>query len=54
MSIDIRIINFKYNKREHPYDFTVDRKSPLGNPYLMEDRSQRERDRVCTIYIYLG
>lgn len=51
MSIDIRVMNFKYNKREYPYDFIVDRRSPLGNPYIMEDRSQRERDRVCNLYI---
>lgn len=28
----------------------VHRGTPLGNPFPMKDRSQKERDRVCDLY----
>lgn len=44
----IEICNLRTEKTAHPYDFTVDRGSVLGNPFVMH--SESERDEVCDKY----
>lgn len=43
--MSVQIINLR---TKEPYDFRCDRKSPIGNPYVMNDES--ERDKVCEEY----
>ena len=44
----INILNLRSGKPKHPWEFKVDRSSPLGNPYNMLHES--ERDIVCDKY----
>lgn len=44
----IEICNIKTTCLEYPYDFYIDRRSPLGNPFHMQNESQR--DFVCDRY----
>lgn len=46
MSIEIK--NMRNEKPTHKYDIRVDRKSCLGNPFIMSDESKR--DEVCDKY----
>ena len=47
----IRIVNLRdYELRENEVLVRVDRKSVLGNVFVMKDKSDRERDRVCDEY----
>ena len=46
----IEILNYKDAQPEFQYDFCVDRRSPIGNPFVMNNESQEERDRVCDQY----
>lgn len=44
----IEICNLRYSKPHKPYEFLIGRPSPVGNPFVMKNES--ERDRVCEIY----
>jgi len=44
----INIMNMRNVRPSEPYDFRVDRASPLGNPFRMSNESQR--DIVCDKY----
>ena len=44
----IKIKNLRRNQPSKDYDIKVDRSSPLGNPFYMEDESKR--DKVCDKY----
>jgi len=44
----IQIMNVKRTKPSKPYDFYVDRRTPLGNPFYM--RNENDRDEVCEKY----
>ena len=46
--MSIEICNLRKTKPSQPYDFKVDRSSPIGNPFEM--RSEMERDSVCDKY----
>ena len=46
--MSVQIINLRTGQ---PYDFRCDRKSPVGNPYIMHNES--ERDLVCEEYLKL-
>jgi hypothetical protein len=35
---------------ERPGDIRVDRTTPYGNPFRMQDSTDSERDRVCDLY----
>lgn len=42
-----------YRYKELGYSvFRIDRKTPVGNPYRMHDKSLAERDRVCDLYYH--
>ena len=43
--MSVQIINLRTRQ---PYDFRCDRRSPVGNPYIMDNES--ERDLVCEEY----
>jgi len=45
----IHICNLRYEILNTSYDFRVDRGSPLGNPYLI-DNITLTRDKVCDLY----
>lgn len=44
----IDIINLKDELPTHPYDFHIDRRVPVGNPYLL--KNEEDRDLVCDYY----
>lgn len=44
----IRIMNMRSVRPSLPYDFIVDRTSPLGNPFRMSN--EFKRDLVCDKY----
>ena len=44
----ITIHNLHIEKMNQPFDFRVDRKSVLGNPYFMQN--EKWRDEVCDKY----
>jgi len=44
----IQIKNLRYEKPKHEWDVKVDRTSILGNPFYMQNESQR--DEVCDKY----
>ena len=44
----IEICNLKNTKPEHPWDFGIHRRTPIGNPYFMENPSKR--NQVCDQY----
>jgi len=44
----INIKNLRKNQPSKDYDIKVDRSSPLGNPFYMEDESKR--NEVCDKY----
>jgi hypothetical protein len=44
----IYILNLKKERPRYPFDFKVDRTTPLGNPFFM--KSEKERDLVCDEY----
>lgn len=44
----IEIINSKDFKPSQPFDTYIDRRSPIGNPFILKDESQR--DLVCDKY----
>lgn len=43
-------MNLSGAKPEFAYDFIVDRRSPVGNPFIMKDESDEERNLVCDQY----
>ncbi len=45
---EIKIYNMRFTKPTHEWDFRVDRQSPVGNPFYMNDENQR--DIVCDKY----
>ena len=44
----IEIMNMRDEKPSKPYDFHIDRRSPVGNPYPMH--GEATRDAVCDDY----
>lgn len=44
----ITIKNLRSSKPKHPWDFKVDRSTPVGNPYNM--KLETDRDIVCNKY----
>lgn len=46
--MSITIMNLRNNKPSHPFDYYIDRRSPVGNPFPMGNETQR--DRVCDQY----
>lgn len=46
--MEIIICNLRNTRPQYPWDFRVDRVSPLGNPYKMPD--ERYRKQVCVSY----
>ena len=44
----IEILNLKNEQPSKPYDFYVDRRSPVGNPFHLKTESYR--DKVCDDY----
>lgn len=40
---DVEIINLKKEKPKYPYDFCIDRRTPVGNPYPLKSESKREQ-----------
>lgn len=49
--LDIKVVNLKgYVATEERLMIRVDRKSVLGNPYKMSDRSNAQREYVCDLY----
>lgn len=44
----IEIMNLKYVSQEYPFDFRIDRKTVLGNPFIL--RNEEDRDKVCDRY----
>ena len=46
--MSITIHNLKNEKPTEPYDFYVDRRSPVGNPFEMQ--TEKDRDKVCDYY----
>jgi hypothetical protein len=38
------------NKYKESFDIYIGRGSPWGNPFVMKDKSDAERDRVCDLY----
>ena len=38
------------NSRTHDYDIYIGRGSKWGNPFIMRNKSDAERDRVCDAY----
>ena len=51
----IEIMNLRDVRLFTPFDFRVDRRSPLGNPFVMTSSlaADRDRDRVCDEYAQL-
>lgn len=45
----IEIINMKDTKPSQKYDFIVDRRTPVGNPFIMNSQGTN-RDKVCDMY----
>lgn len=45
----ITIKNLRVEKPKEPWDFYIDRRSPVGNPYPLE--KEKDRDRVIEDYI---
>lgn len=45
---NIEIMNLQDTKPSKPYDFRVDRRTPLGNPFIMSHESRR--NSVCDSY----
>ena len=45
----IEIKNLRNEKPTEPWDFRVDRQTPLGNPFKMI--IEKDRDAVCNLYI---
>ena len=48
MSYDIEIMNLRNSKPEYPWDFKIDRTSPVGNPFKLS--TEMSRDRSCNLY----
>jgi len=46
----IKIKNLKNEIPTKPYQVRIDRTSVLGNPFLMRNQGQQERDYVCDKY----
>lgn len=50
----IRVVNHYHIQEDNPKKgvlrFPIYRGTRLGNPFVMKDRSQKERDRVCNLY----
>jgi len=44
----IKIANLRFIKPKHPWEFKVDRSTPVGNPYEM--KNEAERNLVCSQY----
>lgn len=44
----IEIKNLKHSKPKEPFDFYIDRRTPLGNPFPLNEEAQR--DHVCNLY----
>lgn len=44
----IEIMNMRKVKPSEPYDFHIDRRSPVGNPFPLRDEDKR--DIVCNDY----
>ena len=46
--MEIEIYNLRNSKPIEVYDFYIDRRSPVGNPFELAD--EKHRDRVCALY----
>ena len=44
----IEIVNIRVVKPCNPYDFYIDRRTPIGNPYQL--KQEKHRDKVCDAY----
>jgi hypothetical protein len=44
----ITIKNLRNEKPKNPYDFYIDRRSPLGNPFFL--KNEKDRVNVCNKY----
>jgi len=44
----IEVMNMDHDIPTYPYDYKIDRSTPLGNPFIMHNES--ERDEVCEKY----
>ena len=44
----IEIMNLRKDKPTEVWDFIVDRRTPVGNPFIMQN--EEERDKVCRFY----
>ncbi|NQT59617.1 MAG: DUF4326 domain-containing protein [Bacteroidetes bacterium] len=44
----IEIMNMDYDMPQYPYDFKIDRSTPLGNPFIMKEEA--DRAEVCVRY----
>lgn len=47
-TMTIEIINIRDFKPSQPFDMLIDRRSPIGNPFILKDENQR--DLVCDKY----
>ena len=47
--MNIEIMNLRNEKPSQPYDFYIDRRTPVGNPFQMNKESDREM--VCDKYV---
>jgi len=46
----IKIKNLREQKPTQDWDIQVDRSSPLGNPFTMQQLTQADRNKVCDEY----
>lgn len=46
--MSIRIMNLKHHRPVEPYDKVIDRSTPIGNPFTM--RNKKQRNMVCNSY----
>lgn len=44
----IYILNLKNEKPRYPFDFKVDRTTPLGSPFYL--KTEKDRDLICDRY----
>ena len=44
----VEIMNLKFTQPKHPFDFYIDRRRPIGNPFPLPEEAKR--DFVCQAY----
>lgn len=44
------VITIRVGRRTDPGSIPIDRRTPLGNPFIMRDKTAAERNRVCDQY----